>query len=243
MKPICLNYVIRGKWVIVEMAGWLHESLNRVRHDMVKPWQYHCLEGRPGEFHGEAALLLESLIDPTWVQLAAEEVCAKSDYVHHKGIGPTTAMSFILTEYGKSLGQAALSTATSLSTVWLIRQFADTHGFTAQSKQEHVDALFAYILHPVTRMRDRARPLVQYTANLVRCDKNEHLSGWAVLELVAEGLPADSGMRNLIIMEPQPWSPAIDSYRFRGDHSCADLHSERAPSAYEVSGVDLSGAV
>lgn len=75
--PIYLNGLIRGMWLIIEMAGWFHTALCRVRHEMVKLWQYHCLEGRPGVFRGDEELLRESRIDPAWVESVAEEVCNK----------------------------------------------------------------------------------------------------------------------------------------------------------------------
>ena len=78
-----LNEKIRNKWVIVELAGFLHESLRVVRHEATKPWVFHCLEGRPaGKFAagpGDEALLSDDgcPIDPAWLEGAADFVVKK----------------------------------------------------------------------------------------------------------------------------------------------------------------------
>ena len=79
-----LNTLMRGKKIIVELAGWIHESLVKVRGEMVKPWAYHCAEGRPtGTFHGGDPLLLaKSPIDADWLEACAQHVVKKVQDLH-----------------------------------------------------------------------------------------------------------------------------------------------------------------
>ena len=76
-----LNTLVRDKIVFVELAGWMHDSLIAVRTDQVKPWMFHCIEGRIGKFtvpRPEDELLLKSSpIDPAWVKNAAMCVVQK----------------------------------------------------------------------------------------------------------------------------------------------------------------------
>ena len=76
-----LNTIIRNKIVFIELAGWIHEALVRVTKDQVKPWMFHCMEGRSSKFAvprpEDAPFLKESPIDPAWVRAAAKHVVEK----------------------------------------------------------------------------------------------------------------------------------------------------------------------
>ena len=76
-----LNTLVRGSIIFVELAGWMHDALVRVQKDQVKPWMFHCMEGRSGKFtvpRPEDELLLKSSpIDPGWIIAAAGFVINK----------------------------------------------------------------------------------------------------------------------------------------------------------------------
>ena len=80
-----LNSLIRGKLVLVELAGWCHESLIKIPPGNIsKLWTYHCNEGRKrGTFtiplgrHDDMLLLDSSPIDFSYVQTAVQFVCEK----------------------------------------------------------------------------------------------------------------------------------------------------------------------
>ena len=76
-----LNALVRGKIVVVELAGWMHDALIKVQKDQVKPWMFHCMEGRSDKFKvplpEDKELLTSSPIDPAWIQAATAVVIQK----------------------------------------------------------------------------------------------------------------------------------------------------------------------
>ena len=78
---------MRGSIIFVELAGWMHDALVRVQKDQVKPWMFHCMEGRSDKFTvprpEDELLLTSSPIDPSWIRAAAGFVIKKFQQLVH----------------------------------------------------------------------------------------------------------------------------------------------------------------
>ena len=141
-----------------------------------------------------------------------------SDYVHAKGSGYPTIYDAIITVKGP--------TKDNISPTGLIKGVGVIRKWSPAVIQDHLNALMAYVLHPVPRQFPET-PGVWYATNLVRVDKNEVISGHSILDIIDDALPAISDYRDIIIRVPFIHAPTVESYRFRNDKSCNDLNPGR----------------
>ena len=155
-------------------------------------------------------------------------VVVGSDLVHISGSGAHTVLSFMF----DVMAQIKIQSGPRVSPVDWIRRYAVFKNWPDSIRDAHLDALFAYLLHPVPRIVDKTqRPFTYLVENLVRYHADEVIDGFSIKTLVAAGLGPDSLIRNLIIEEPFAFSRDISKFSFRRDHSCSDKHPERPPPA------------
>ena len=153
-----------------------------------------------------------------------------SDLVHARGSGAHVVLRFMF----ETMEEQPIGAA--LSPVDWIRKYAIHRGFNKSTEDAHMEALFAYLLHPVPRIIDRTeRPFRYRIENLVRYHEDETNDGWSIQKLVEDGLSTESQIRKMIVKEPYPWNPPIMAYTFRGDHSCFDKHPNKEYAALTVS--------
>ena len=195
------------------------------------PWPAESFLGvlaRDADWRDNLIFLGKNQVDISFFSKSDQVVVllfAASDYVHEPKIGPAGIIKFIIDTLAKSSGP--------VSPLDLIKGFAAKKKLSPESTRMHMDAFFAYVLHPVTGHLTRDS-LEWHKWNLLRVDTNDAISGWHVQDLIAQGLPDDSPVRRLIIPAPVPYEvsvESIDEFRMKNDHSCPDLNvgSAEAP--------------
>ena len=153
-----------------------------------------------------------------------------SDLVHARGSGANTVLKFMFDTL------ALLQPDEHISPVEWVKKYSAFRNFDLPTEIAHLEALMAYLLHPVPRIIDvKEKPFRFQVENLVRYHEDEVIDGFSIKQLVHCGLREDSQLRWMIIEKPFLWNPLIMEYQFRNDHSCFDKNPGKEYAALTLS--------